>query len=91
MICIGSFVIFLGGFVGIVLSVLNQMKYSIPCQWVMVDIATSLYVLGGLMYIIGGCALAQAYNKSGLYSTSYAGTWFGEAVFVGLHAIIAGV
>ena len=43
------------------------------------------------MYLVGGCELAAAYNKSGLFSTSYAGTWFAEAVFIGVHAIIAGM
>eukprot|EP01083_Nonionella_stella_P014340 40315_1 len=87
----GALVIFFGGFGGIILSILHRTSVTIPSQWIVLDISMGLYIMGGVCYMIGGCALANAYNKSTEYSSAYAGTWFAEAVFVGTHAIVAGL
>ena len=54
-------------------------------------ITVGLYIISGIIYFIGGCALAQAYNSSGIYDSSYAGIWFAESFYIGAHAIIAGL
>lgn len=83
--------IFCGGIICLALCVLNKYKIIMNFQWILLYIATALYIVGGLMYILGGIVLAAAYNKTGQHSTSYAGTWFSEGSYVGAHAIIFGM
>ena len=85
----GSLVIFFGGLGGIILSILHKGAMMISIQWILMYISIGLYIIGGIIYFIGGCAVANAYNSNG-ESSSFSGTWFAEALYVSCHSMIAG-
>lgn len=83
---------FFGALIAILLSILHHFELSLPSKWgwILLYVTVGLYIASGIIYFIGGCALASAYNASGVYDSSYAGIWFAESFYIGSHAIIAG-
>ena len=83
--------IFFGALGAILLAILHHFELSLPSQWILLYLTIGLYLASGIIYFVGGCALASAYNASGVYDSSYAGIWFAESFYIGSHAIIAGL
>lgn len=96
-----SFFIFLGALLAIIWGVMTKMGRPIPFEkWVLWSII-GMYVVGGLFYFLGGCAVAYGWNAYGSeavkdilepnYTSPVAGIFFTECTFVGLHTILAGM
>eukprot|EP00485_Elphidium_margaritaceum_P011690 CAMPEP_0202690130 /NCGR_PEP_ID=MMETSP1385-20130828/5225_1 /ASSEMBLY_ACC=CAM_ASM_000861 /TAXON_ID=933848 /ORGANISM="Elphidium margaritaceum" /LENGTH=459 /DNA_ID=CAMNT_0049345361 /DNA_START=83 /DNA_END=1462 /DNA_ORIENTATION=- len=89
------FMIFFGSIGALIYGIFTHIGRALPGERIVVIATVALYVIGGLFYFFGGCAVAYAWNDLGdavVYDTTpIAGIFFVETTFVGLHAILAGV
>ena len=88
------FFIFLGSVLGFIYVLLQKLGRPIPiipdniAMW----IVFGLYMIGGIFYFFGGCAVAYAFNQYGITLFSSIGSFFfAEMTFVALHTILTGI
>eukprot|EP01083_Nonionella_stella_P064315 167489_1 len=81
--------LFLSSLMAFIWALLTKLSRPIPMEKVFLWSIIILYIIGGLCYFIGGCAVAYAWNS--VDASSIAGIFFAEQTFVAIHAILAGL
>eukprot|EP00484_Ammonia_sp_Unknown_P027250 CAMPEP_0197022112 /NCGR_PEP_ID=MMETSP1384-20130603/3006_1 /TAXON_ID=29189 /ORGANISM="Ammonia sp." /LENGTH=471 /DNA_ID=CAMNT_0042450083 /DNA_START=109 /DNA_END=1527 /DNA_ORIENTATION=+ len=84
-----AFMLFFGAIAALVFAIMTKLNKPIPAEKIVLWVIIAFYLVGGVFYFMGGCAVAYAWNT---FDAHYiAGVFFAEQTFVGFHAILAGL